>query len=307
MTSNKTMKMKMTSELVVRFDDWLTTNRDEYRTVELAVKQWEAMCDGVGSVMEIDTPDEKELTLEDLEDVLNDLKDNYEVSHYDDEMDTAIEDAEVAFEEIGVKFHKNYQCCNTCGHAAAKATNYVFYHEQNEDDLREGARSVHLAFRFDEATKAKVLAMIEAQTADAIRLHWAGEEHTKIFLTCDDDLMAAHIKMDMERQAAMKEAEEEAALEAHYAAVKVRVAEAVRDGRITIRTTGFDKIEHVEAEDAPHPIHDNKEWLRLRAEEWEAESEVLEARRVLEEKEALLKAKEARRAELMKQLAELDE
>jgi hypothetical protein len=126
-------------------------------------------------------------------------------------MEKAIDDAEEAFEEIGVKFYRDHSCCNTCGHSEAREQNYVFYHGQDTDRLRKGDRSVHLAFSFDEETKKKVLEMIEKQTCDAIRLHWAGEDHTKIFLTCDDDEMAAHIKSDEERQVHMKKLSEEKA------------------------------------------------------------------------------------------------
>jgi hypothetical protein len=100
----------------------------------------------------------------------------------------------------------------TCGHAEAEDKNYVFYHGQNTNDLRKGERYVHLAFNLDDEHKQKVLEMIEKQTCDAIRLHWSGEDHTKIFLTCDDDEMAKHIMEDEERQVHMKKliAEKEA-------------------------------------------------------------------------------------------------
>jgi SUMO ligase MMS21 Smc5/6 complex component len=39
-------------------------------------------------------------------------------------------------------------------------------------------------------------------------LHWSGADHTKIFLTCDADEMAAHIKEDAERQVRMEMLEE---------------------------------------------------------------------------------------------------
>jgi hypothetical protein len=109
-----------------------------------------------------------------------------------------------AFKEIGVKFYRDHSCCNTCGHAEAKAKNYVFYHGQDNDRLRKGDRSVHLAFNFDDETKVKVLELIEKQTCDAIHLHWGGEDHTKIFLTCDVEEMSEHIKEDEERQERMK-------------------------------------------------------------------------------------------------------
>jgi hypothetical protein len=132
---------------------------------------------------------------------------------------------EEALEEIGVKFYKDHSCCNTCGHAEAEDKNYVFYHGQDTDRLRKGDRSVHLAFNLDDEHKAKVLELIEKQTCDAIRLHWSGADHTKMFLTCDDDEMAAHIKDDEERQVRMAKMMKEKETAARRAELMKQLAE----------------------------------------------------------------------------------
>jgi hypothetical protein len=68
--------------------------------------------------------------------------------------------------------------------------------------LRTGAREVDLAFNFDDETKAKVWEMIKVHSD---WLHWSGEGHTRMFLSCDAGLMAKHMKSDAERQVRMKE------------------------------------------------------------------------------------------------------
>jgi len=205
----KTIVFRRVDEFELDYAEWYSNKKDDFKTEADALKQWAAMIDGTDGKFEVEN--EEEYGWEQVEDKVDEIQCDYETTYYDEDMEKAIDDAEEAFEEIGVKFYRDHSCCNTCGHEEAREENYVFYHGQDTDRLRKGDRSVHLAFSFDDETKKKVLEMIEKQTCDAIRLHWAGEDHTKIFLTCDDDEMAAHIKSDEERQVHMKKLSEEKA------------------------------------------------------------------------------------------------
>jgi pterin-4a-carbinolamine dehydratase len=182
------------------------------------------MCVGTdGKAVEIEN--EEEYGWEQVEEKIDEIQNEYETDNYDAEMETAIEWAEEAFKEIGVKFYLDHSCCNTCGHAEAEDKNYVFYHGQDTERLRKGDRSVHLAFNFDDETKVKVLELIEKQTCDAIRLHWSGKDDTKIFLTFDDDEMAEHIKEIAERDVRMAKMAEAKAKEARRAELVKQLAE----------------------------------------------------------------------------------
>jgi hypothetical protein len=202
-----TIVFRREAEYELEFDEWYANKKDDFKTEADALCQWEAMCSNADKQEPVE--DDTDFGWEQVEERCDELQSEYETSAYDTEMEYLIDSAEEAFKEIGVEFYRDWSCCNTCGHAEATHKNYVFYHGQDTERLRKGDRSVHLAFQFDDETKAKVLEMIEKQTCDAIRLHWSGEDHTKIFLTCDDDLMAAHIKEDAERQVRMAKIEAE--------------------------------------------------------------------------------------------------
>ena len=104
------------------------------------------------------------------------------------------------FDEIGVRFYHDWSCCMSCGHAEAQAEgskNYVFYHEQATDSLKEGVKEVHLAFLFTDEMKPKVLEMIK-ENSDTIQ--WAGNDHTTIYVTCDAELMKKQVIDDEKRQ-----------------------------------------------------------------------------------------------------------
>jgi len=206
----KTIVFRRIDEFELDYAEWYSNKKDDFKTEADALKQWAAMIDGTDGKAE-ERENEEEYGWEQVEEQCDEIQQEYETDNYDQEMMNLVESAVDAFGELGVRFYKDHSCCNTCGHSEAREENYVFYHGQDTDRLRKGDRSVHLAFSFDEETKKKVLKMIEEQTMDAIRLHWAGEDHTKIFLTCDDDLMAAHIKEDAERQVRMAKIEAEKA------------------------------------------------------------------------------------------------
>jgi hypothetical protein len=216
MTNNKkmisakemTITFTRTAEFKLDFKEWYCQKKDDYHTEADALAQWGAMCSNADKQEDIE--DDNQFGWSEVEDRCNELEEEYRTDAYDSEMADLIEAAEEAFGEIGVAFYRDWSCCNTCGHSEAEAEaeteaekkNYVFYHGQDNDRLRKGDREVDLAFNFDEETKVKVLELIATMKN---QLHWAGEDHTRMFLTCDDALMAKHIKSDAERQVRMEE------------------------------------------------------------------------------------------------------
>lgn len=204
----KTIVFRRTTEFELEFDEWYDNKKDDFKTEADALVQWSAMCDNTDKPVDVENDDEG-FGWEQVEEQCDEIQDEYQTDYYDDEMTDVIEKMEETFEAIGVKFLKDHSCCLTCGHAEAEVKNYVFYHAQDTEQLRKGERSVHLAFNLDDEHKKKVLEMIAVHTE---WLHWSGKEHTKIFLTCDADEMATHIKDDADRQVHMKKliAEKEA-------------------------------------------------------------------------------------------------
>ena len=203
----KTIVFRRVDEFELDYAEWYSNKKDDFKTEADALKQWAAMIDGTDGKAE-ERENEEEYGWEQVEEQCDEIQQEYETDNYDEEMSEVIEKVFETFEMIGVKCYKDHSCCNTCGHSEAREENYVFYHGQDNDRLRKGDRSVHLAFSFDEETKKKVLEMIAVHKE---WLHWAGEDHTKIFLSCDDDEMAAHIKEDAERQVHMAKIEAEKA------------------------------------------------------------------------------------------------
>ena len=208
MTNNKkmisakemTITFTRTAEFVLDFKEWYCQKKDDYHTEADALAQWGAMCSNADKQEDIE--DDNQFGWSEVEDRCNDIEEEYRTDAYDADMEEVIEKVAETFELIGVKFYRDWSCCNTCGHSEATDKNYVFYHGQDNDRLRKGAREVDLAFNFDDETKAKVWEMIKVHSD---WLHWSGEKHTRMFLTCDDALMAKHIKSDAERQVRMKE------------------------------------------------------------------------------------------------------
>jgi len=216
----QTIVFRRIDEFELEWKEWYSNKKDDFKTEADALKQWEAMCDGTDGKVVIEN--EETYGWDECEDKIDEVQNEYETDNYDAEMTRVIEIAEEAFEGIGVDFFKDHSCCNTCGHAELAGNNYVFYHGQNTDDLRKGAREVHLAFSFCEATKPKVLEMIAVHSE---MLHWSGKDDTKIYLTCDKELMAEHIKEIAERDVRMAKAAEARAKEARRAELVKQLAE----------------------------------------------------------------------------------
>jgi len=121
-----------------------------------------------------------------------------------EKMTDCIAKVEDLFEMMNVRFRKDWSCCMSCGHAEAKSEgweNYVFYHSQATDSLKEGDTEVHLAFLFTDEMKPKVLEMIKANSDI---LQWAGNDHTTIYVTCDAELMKKQVIEDEKRQKFME-------------------------------------------------------------------------------------------------------
>lgn len=215
----QTIVFRRIDEFELDYAEWYSNKKDDFKTEADALKQWEAMCDGTDGKVEIEN--EETYGWDECEEKIDEVQNEYETDNYDAEMTACIESAEEAFKRIGVEFYKDHSCCNTCGHAEAEHKNYVFYHGQDTERLRKGDRSVHLAFNFDEETKVKVI-----ETMNQVKgFYWTGNDHTKIFLTCDDEEMAEHIKEMAERDVRMAKMAEAKAKEARRAELVKQLAE----------------------------------------------------------------------------------
>ena len=84
--------------------------------------------------------------------------------------------------DIGVFCAKDWQCCQTCGHSSLEDIghrNYIFYHAQDGDRLRDGETECHFAFYFeDEEVREKVKSIVAALGGK-----WDGCDRTRILLT----------------------------------------------------------------------------------------------------------------------------
>lgn len=84
--------------------------------------------------------------------------------------------------EKGVFCAKDWQCCQTCGHSSLDDLghrNYIFYHAQDGDRLRDGDTECHFAFHFeDENRRTDVMEIV-----DELGGVWDGGNTTRILLT----------------------------------------------------------------------------------------------------------------------------
>ena len=78
--------------------------------------------------------------------------------------------------KLGVRAEKDWTCCQTCGHAEMEDTeNYIFYHIQTSDSMKEYKRC-HFAHNFsDDEIKEKV-----RQIANSFGSDWDGSSNTTI-------------------------------------------------------------------------------------------------------------------------------
>lgn len=82
----------------------------------------------------------------------------------------------------GIFCAKDWQCCQTCGHTAMTDlghTNYIFYHEQDGDRLRDGETDCHFAFCFESVNKRMDVKEIVNELGGV----WDGSDTTRILLT----------------------------------------------------------------------------------------------------------------------------
>ena len=96
---------------------------------------------------------------------------------------------DAAFEklwDLGIMAIKDWTCCQTCGHAEIKEeleecgmTNYVFYHDQDTDDLNERGYT-YLAFDLDKNAKKLVMKVFKHY---GLNPEWNGSEKTRIKIT----------------------------------------------------------------------------------------------------------------------------
>lgn len=81
----------------------------------------------------------------------------------------------------GVFCAKDWECCQNCGHHKMEDLchrNYVFYHGQDGDRLREGHDDCHFAFCFvDDAIRTKVIEIVKELGGE-----WNGCDKRRILL-----------------------------------------------------------------------------------------------------------------------------
>ena len=102
-------------------------------------------------------------------------------------------------EAMDIRNAKNFTCCQTCGHERMKEEgfeNYVFYHEQTGENLREGADECRLLHSMNAETKEKFLAVFSGRDLDFPErvLLWTGEDRDTIYLTINPTKAEAHRK-----------------------------------------------------------------------------------------------------------------
>jgi hypothetical protein len=67
--------------------------------------------------------------------------------------------------KLNIVCRKNYLCCASCGHASMEqqfpADEYVFYHNQEHDHLKEGRDVCYMQHFISEANKPAVIKILE--------------------------------------------------------------------------------------------------------------------------------------------------
>lgn len=91
---------------------------------------------------------------------------DYEEEEQEDKTDEllmkTVDEVFERLEALGVRCEKDWECCMTCGHSAMEGVeNYVFYHDQDADHIKEGSKEVVLCHnlteeKFKEVEAAKV-------------------------------------------------------------------------------------------------------------------------------------------------------
>lgn len=81
--------------------------------------------------------------------------------------------------EKGVFCAKDWECCQTCGHAAMDELghqNYLFYHEQDGERLRNGELECYFSFAFESVNIRNDVEEIVNELGG----HWNGSDTTRI-------------------------------------------------------------------------------------------------------------------------------
>lgn len=84
-----------------------------------------------------------------------------------------------ALRKSGYFARQNFACCQSCGLAELPdgTANYVFYHSQDSDDLKESG-TCHLAWGGDGAEIVKIL------NANGVKTEWNGSPDVRIKMLC---------------------------------------------------------------------------------------------------------------------------
>ena len=109
-------------------------------------------------------------------------------------------------EAMDIRNAKNFTCCQTCGHERMKEEgfeNYVFYHEQTGENLREGADECYLAHNFNDAElklKFLLICQLTSDNESGKILSWSGDERDCVYMTINPTKAKEHYKRMAERK-----------------------------------------------------------------------------------------------------------
>lgn len=95
------------------------------------------------------------------------------------DLDTKINSFFKACRKVGIRCEKDWTCCASCGHDDLEhVANYIFYHQQTGDDLKQGASNVYLQHRLTPKVKEKML-----ELAKSHGVVWDGSDDKALILT----------------------------------------------------------------------------------------------------------------------------
>lgn len=110
----------------------------------------------------------------------------------DDKLYDAMKEVFDFLDSLYIHVKHDWACCRTCGHYELKKEleedydveldemDYVFYHNQESDRLREGAKKCYIQYRLTEETKKKV---VEYAALPHTHLHWDGDEDKTMIIS----------------------------------------------------------------------------------------------------------------------------
>lgn len=81
---------------------------------------------------------------------------------------------------LGINCERDWTCCTTCGHTEMKelcddGEDYVFYHLQDAEDLRQGGNVVYLKHNISDSIRQDVIEIVKRYGSD-----WDGNDKQSI-------------------------------------------------------------------------------------------------------------------------------